>query len=199
MPSRAAGSQQVSISAPVQSRSLGRRWSGSSPNFRRYICQIRSRSAGPGRSTKKIALSRPGPGELGRQLGDVVGREDEERIAGVVGQVRQQRPELAGGDPAVAGAALLDAGQALLDLVDERDMGPRRRQDPQRLPGPLLGLADERAHERADVEEERGPARLVAQRLGERRLARARRRPSRSTPRARPAGSRVRRAGGRTT
>ena len=44
----------------------------------------------------------------------------------------------------------------------------------QRLASPLLRLTDQRAHERADVQEERGPARLVAQGLGAGRLARTR-------------------------
>ena len=38
-----------------------------------------------------------------------------------------------------------------------------------------LRLSDQRAHERADVQEQRGPAGLVAQGLGAGRLARARR------------------------
>ena len=78
-----------------------------------------------------------------------------------------------GRDAAVAGAA--HAAQGLLQLVDQDHAGRHRVGDPQRLPRPLLRLADQRAHQRADVQEQRGPARLVAQGLRAGRLARARR------------------------
>src|SRR4051794_30300268 len=51
-----------------------------------------------------------GARELGGKLGDVIGREHEERLTGVVGHVGQKRSELAGGDAAVGLAAALDAG-----------------------------------------------------------------------------------------
>ena len=152
----------------------------------------------PGQIDEEDRVEPARPGELGRELGDVVGREDEERIAGVIGHVRQQRPELAGGDAAVTRAALLDAGQALLDLVGERDIGPGRRQDAQCLPGPLLGQADEPSLELAQVEDDRGPAHLVAERLGERRFAGPGDAQDEHAPWPWPAGSGSAAPGGRT-
>ena len=58
------------------------------------------------------------------------------------------------------------AAQALLDLVAEQDGGHHGVGNLQRLPDILLGLADERTHQRADVERERGSPRFVTQRLG---------------------------------
>src|SRR4051794_12538017 len=112
-----------------------------------------------------------GSRELGRELGDVVGGEHEERLAGVVGHVGQQRAELAGGDAAVGLAAGLDAGGHLLDLVEERDVPRRRRELAERLPGLPLGLADEAPLEAAEVDEDGGAADLVAEAFGELGLA----------------------------
>src|SRR6185295_12229363 len=56
--SSAARRQQERISAPVQSVSFGRSWLSPNANLEMYIFQIDSRSAGPGRSKKKIPSNR---------------------------------------------------------------------------------------------------------------------------------------------
>ena len=68
----------------------------------RYIRQIASFSAGPGRSRKNVRVEPLAPRELRREPRDVVGRADHERVARPVVEPGQQRPEEPGRDARVA-------------------------------------------------------------------------------------------------
>ena len=63
----------------------------------------------------------------------------------------------AGGDPA----------ERLVELVGHQHTGSHGIGDPECLADVLLGLTNQRAHQGTDVENERGSADFVAQRLGD--------------------------------
>ncbi len=75
----------------------------------------------------------------------------------------------AGGNSGVPGPG--HTAEGLLDLVDEQDAGGHRIGDAERSPDVLLGLADQGAHQRADVETERRASGLPSEGLGEGTLA----------------------------
>ena len=135
-------------------------------------------SRADGQIQEEAGVEAFGPAELRRQRRHVVGGADDEDVGLVVVQPREQVPEEPGGDPGVAPAAAGGAGQRLLDLVDHQDAGGHgvgQRQGPADVG---LRLADERAHQGADVEHQRRPAGLDAERPAEGALAGAGRRPS---------------------
>jgi hypothetical protein len=57
----------------------------------------------------------------------------------------------------------LSARKTFLDLVDERDAWRHRVDRLESTANVLLGLADERTHERAEIERQSRPAGLVAE------------------------------------
>jgi len=58
------------------------------------------------------------------------------------------------------------AVQRLFELIREEDAGGHGVGDPQCLPDVLFALPDEGTHQRADVEDQRGPVCFAAQGLG---------------------------------
>src|SRR5262249_24108501 len=127
---------------------------------------------GGGDVEEEHAIESLGPGELGRQLADVVTSAHKEHVGLMIGQVGKQRAEEARADTSVSLAA--DATEGLLQLVHEKDTRARSVGNPQGLAQIPLTLSHETAEQGADVEEKSGAARFIAKGLGEAALSRAR-------------------------